>query len=67
MVEFGRVLVKGRIRASTKKLFGLVPQNGRISVSTGKWWNPDEYRVKVESVRVSKNYPGEYQKRVESA
>ena len=66
MVESGRVPGKGRIRASIKTLSGRVPKNGRISVSIGKWWNPGEYREKEESVRVSKNFPNEYQKMVES-
>ena len=44
-----------------------VPKNARISVSTGKWQNPGEYREKVESVRVPKNCPDEYLKMVESA
>ena len=36
-VEFGRVLGKGRIRRSTEKLSRRVLENGRMSVSTGKW------------------------------
>ena len=50
MVESGRVPGKGRIRATIEKLSWIVPEKGRISVSTEKWWNPDEYREKVESV-----------------
>ena len=37
MVESGRVPGKGRIRASTEKLFGQVWEEGTISVSTEKW------------------------------
>ena len=66
MVEFGRVPRKGRIRASIKKLFGQVQKKCSISVSTGKWSNPGEYREKVESVRVPKNYPEEFRKMLES-
>ena len=66
MVEPGRVPGKCRIRASTEKLSGRVPKNARISVSTGKWKNPGEYREKVESVRVLKNFLDKYRKMVES-
>ena len=38
---------------------------GGISVTTEKRKNPAKYREKVESVRVSKNYPDEYRKMVE--
>ena len=55
MVEFGRVLGKGRIRASTEKLSEQVSKKVRMSVSTGKWWNPGEYWEKVESVPLLKN------------
>ena len=55
MLESRQVLGKGRIRASTEKLSGRVPKNGRISVSTSKWKNRGEYQEKVESVRVPKN------------
>ena len=65
MVESGRVPGKGRIRPTIEKLSGRVSEKGRISVSTRNWWNPGEYREKVESVRVPKNYPDEYRKRVE--
>ena len=57
---------KGIIRASSKKHSGRVPENGRISVNTGKWWNPGEYSEKVESVPAPKNIPDEYLKMVES-
>ena len=57
---------KGIIRASSKKLSGRVPENGRISVSLEKLWNSGEHREKVESVRVPKNYPDDYLKRIES-
>ena len=60
MVESGRLPVNGRIRAIIENLFGCVPKNGPISVSTEKWSNPCEYREKVESVRVSKNCSDEY-------
>ena len=66
MVESERLTGKGRIRSTTDKLSGRVPQNGRMSVSTAKWWNPGEYREKEESVRVLKNCPHEYRKMVES-
>ena len=59
MVESGQVPGKGRIHASTEKLFDLVLKDGTISVSTEKWSNPGEYREKVESDRVSINYPDE--------
>ena len=52
-----RVPRKVRINASTEKLCRRVPEKGRISVSTEKWYNPTEYREKVESLRVSKNCP----------
>ena len=66
MVESGRVPGKGRIRATIEKLFGPVPKNARMSVTTGKWYNPGEYREMVESVRVPKNCPDEYLKTLES-
>ena len=37
---------------------GRVPGKGRIRASIEKYWNPSEYREKVESLLVSKNYPG---------
>ena len=55
--------------------FVLIPKNGGIRASTGKGSNLCEYQKmaesrsvpkKVESVRVSKNCPGEYEKIVES-
>ena len=55
MVESGGVPRKGRIRASTEKLYGQVTKNGGIGVSTGKWFNPGEYREKLETVWVPKN------------
>ena len=66
MVESKRVLGKARIRPSTEKLFERYSKAGTICVSTQKWENAGEYREKVESVRVSKNCPEEYRKRVES-
>ena len=65
MVESGRVLRKGRIRASTEILSRQVPEKGRMSVSTEKWYNSGNYSEKVESVRVPRNFPDEYLKRVE--
>ena len=58
MVGSGRVPGKDRIRASIEKLSGPVSKEGRISVSTEKWYHLGEYREKVESVRVSKNCVG---------
>ena len=66
MLEFGRVLGKGGIRASTEKLPGPVRKNGRISVSARKLLNLGDYQQKVESVRVPKNCPDQYGKMVES-
>ena len=66
MEESGSVSGKGRIRASFEKLSRVVPEKGRICVSTEKWHHPGQYREKVEYVRVSKNCLGEYRKRVES-
>ena len=59
MVESGRVPGKGRIPTSIENLSRRELENDRICVSTEEWWNPGEYREKVESVRVSKNGPGE--------
>ena len=36
MIESRRVSGKGKTSGSIEKLFGRVPKNGRISVSTGK-------------------------------
>ena len=66
MVESGRVPGKDRFRASTEKLSERVLDKGRMSISNKKWLNPGEYREKVESVRVPKNCPDEYGKRVQS-
>ena len=66
MVESGRESVIGRNPASTEKLSGRVPENGRISASLEKWWNSGEYREKLESVRLPKNYLDKYLKRIES-
>ena len=65
MVDSARVLGKGRIGMSIEKQSLLVPEKGRICVSTEKFYNPGEYWEKVESVRVSKKCPDEYRKRVE--
>ena len=51
---------------STEKLSERVPKNGKIRVSSEKWNDSDEYRDKVESVRVPKNCVNEYRKMVES-
>ena len=64
MTESGSVMGEGRIRASVEKLSWGVPEKGRIYVSTDKLHHPGQYREKVESVRVSKNCPWEYRKRV---
>ena len=66
MVESSRVSGKGRIRATTEKLFRRVSENGRISVSTRKWYKSGEYREKVEFVPQLKNFPDEFRKMVES-
>ena len=66
MVESGQVPEKGRIRVSIDKLSRRVSKKGRICVSAEKWQNPDQYREKVESVRLSKNCPGENRKMLES-
>ena len=63
LVESGRVPRKGRICASIEKRSRRVLEKGWIFVSTEKWQNPGEYREKVESVRVSKNFLGEYWKK----
>ena len=65
MAESGSVRGKIRIRASVEKLSRGVPEKGRTCVSTEKWRNRGQYGEKVESVRVSKNFPGEYRKKVE--
>ena len=66
MVKSERVPEKGRIRASIEKKSGWVPEKGQISVWIEKWENPGEYLEKVEFVLVSKNYPDECRKRIES-
>ena len=65
MKESERVPEKGRFRASMEKYSRGVPEKRRISVSTEKWENPGAYLQKVDSVRVSKNFPDEYRKRLE--
>ena len=65
MLQSGRVPGKDRIRPSImEKLSVGVPEKGRISVSTEKWYNLGEYPEIVESERVSKNCPDEYKIRV---
>ena len=56
----------GIIHASFEKLSRGVPEKGRICVSTEKWLHPGQYREKVEFLRVSKNCPDEYRKKVDS-
>ena len=51
--------------ASTLKLSGPVRKNGRISVRTEKLLNPAEYPEMVESVRLPKNCPDQYEKMAE--
>ena len=65
MVESGRVLGKGGIGASTEKLSRRVPEKGRNSVSTEKWYNSGDYSEKVESVQEPTNISDEYLKNVE--
>ena len=61
--ESGLVSGKGRIRMSVEKLSQRVPEKSQICVRTEKCYIPGEYREKVESVRLSKNCPGEYRKK----
>ena len=65
-VESEREPGKERIRVSIDKLSRRVSKKGRICVSSENWQNPDQYKEKLESVRVSKNCPGDSRKRVES-
>ena len=62
MIESGRVPGKGRIHASTEKLSEQIPNNGRFTISTGKWKDSGQNRDKAESVRVPKICPNEYRK-----
>ena len=66
MLESGRLPGKGRIRTIIQKLSRRVSKKGRMSVSTEKWLNPGEYREKVESVPLLKNFLDEFRKKVES-
>ena len=52
MASSGSVPGKGRIRASVKKMSQRVPENGRISVNTEKWYLPSHYREKVKRDRL---------------
>ena len=52
MVESEQVPGKDRIPASIEKVSRRVLEKGRICVSTKKWYNPGEYREKIESLRV---------------
>ena len=63
MMESGRVPENGRIRVSMEKLSGRVPEKSRITVSTENRYNSSEYKKNSESVRVSKNCPGDYPKK----
>ena len=47
IIESGRVQGKGRIRAISEKLSEPAPKNGRILASTGKRYNPYDYRKTV--------------------
>ena len=66
MASSGSVSGNGNVRASVEKLSRGVPEKARMGVTTQKWHRSGQYREKVESVRVPKNCPGEYRKRVES-
>ena len=63
MASYGSVPGKGIIRAGIEKPSRRVPERCRICVSTEKWHHTGHYREKVESVRVSKNRPGDSEKR----
>ena len=65
--ESGGLLGSGRIRASTEKMTDRGLEKGRIRVNSDKWQNPRHYRDQIESMRVSKNWPVGYWKRVEFA
>ena len=67
MVKSKRVQVKDGIHASTEKLSGPVRKNGRMSVSTEALLNPGENRQTMESVRVPKNCPDQYEKMVDQS
>ena len=66
MKEFGRGPGKAGIRASIEKIVSTNTGKGSNQCEYRKIEESGEYREKVESVRVSKNYPDEYRKRVES-
>ena len=75
IVESGLVSGKGRIRAIIEKQSRRVPKKGqiyvriekcRIRVSTSVEKLSQRVPKKEESVRVSKNCPDEYRKRIES-
>ena len=61
MVESGRVLGKGRFRASIEKLSQRVPEKGRISVSTEKMEEcgrvPDKSRIRTSIEKLSRRVP----------
>ena len=57
----------GRILVTTEKLTGQVSEKGKIRVKTDKWQNLGDYWDQVESVRVPKNRPIGYGKKLESA
>ena len=65
MASSGSDSGKGGTRASVEKHSRGVPEKGRIYVSTEKWQSRAKYHEKVESVRVSKNCPGDYRKMIE--
>ena len=67
MAESGGLSGSGRIRATTEKLTGRVSEKRKIRVKTDKWQNLGDYWDQVESVRVPKNRPIGYGKKLESA
>ena len=66
MVASRRVLGKGRIPASIEIVSRQVPEKGRISVSTGKRWNPCEYPKSVWASIEKGSNQREYRKMEES-
>ena len=66
MVESGRVVGKGRIRATIEKLLGRVSENGRIRASTKNLSGRVSEKGRM-SVSTEKWYNlGEYREKVES-
>ena len=58
MVESGRVPGKGRIRATIEKLPKRESENGRIIVSTGKWYESGRVLGKVRICATIENLSG---------